>query len=58
MAEDVRSFAQGIIEVFKGLPQGVCADGISVDPSKSGLNFQSEIEIQLPDEAEEEPEDL
>ncbi len=53
IAEDVRSFAQGIIEVFKGLPEGVCADGISVDPSKSGLNFQPEIKIQLADEPEE-----
>lgn len=57
IAEDVRSFAQGIIEVFNGLPQGVCADGISVDPSKSGLNFQHEIEIQLPDEPDEELEE-
>jgi hypothetical protein len=54
IAEDVRSFAKGIIEVFKGLPEGVDADGISVDPSKSGLNFQPEIEMQLPDEPEEE----
>jgi hypothetical protein len=58
IAEDVMSFAQGIIEVFKGLPEGVCADGISVDPSKSGLNFQAEVEIQLPDEPEEESEDI
>lgn len=54
IAEEVRSFAKGIIEVFKGLPEGVYADGISVEPSKSGLNFQPEIEIQLPDEPEEE----
>ena len=58
IAEDVKSFAQGIIDVFKGLPQGVCADGISVDPSNSGLNFQPEIEMQLPDEPEEESEDI
>jgi transcriptional regulator with XRE-family HTH domain len=57
IAEDVRSFAQGIIEVFKGLPEGVCADGISVDPSESGLNFQHEIEIRLPDEPDEELEE-
>lgn len=54
IAEGVRSFAKGIIEVFNGLPEGVCANGISVEPSKSGLNFQPEIEIQLPDEPEEE----
>lgn len=58
IAEDVSSFAKGIIEVFNGLPEGVCADGISVDPSKSGLNFQPEIEMQLPDEPEEESEDI
>jgi hypothetical protein len=58
IAEELRSFAQGIIEVFKGLPEGVCANGISVDPSNSGLNFQPEIEIQLPDESEEESEDI
>ena len=60
IAEDVRSFAQGIIEVFKGLPEGVWADGICVDLSKSvsGLDFKSEREIQLPDEPEEESEDI
>ncbi len=58
IAKEVRSFAKGIIEVFNGLPEGVCADGISLDPSKSGLNFQHEIEIQLPDEPEEESEDI
>ena len=58
IAEEVRSFAKGRIEVLKGLPEGFCADAISVDPSKSGLNFQPEIEIQLPDEPEEELEDI
>jgi hypothetical protein len=58
ITKDVRDFAQGIIEVFKGLPEGVCADGISVEPLKSGLNFQPEIEMQLPDEPEEESEDI
>ncbi len=57
IAEELRSFAQGIIEVFNSLPEGVGADAISVYPSKSGLNFQPEIEIQLPDEPEEELEE-
>lgn len=58
IAEEVRSFAKRIIEVFNSLPEGVCADGISVVPSKSELKFQPEVEIQLPDEPEEESEDI
>jgi hypothetical protein len=40
------------------LPEGVSVDGISFDLSKSGLKFQPEIEIKLPDEPEEESEDI
>ncbi|OPX82860.1 MAG: lipoprotein NlpI [Methanosaeta sp. PtaB.Bin087] len=44
IATDIRSFASGILEILKGLPEGVVADGVSVDTSL--LKFEQEIMIQ------------
>ena len=43
IATDIRSFASGILEILKGLPEGVVPDGVSVDTSL--LKFEPEIVI-------------
>jgi hypothetical protein len=43
IATDIRSFASGILEILKGLPKGVVADGVLVDTSL--LKFEQEIMI-------------
>ena len=46
--ENVRDFAKSILNIFDGLPTGVLADSISVEPST--LDFLREIiTIQIPD---------
>jgi len=43
ISNSIRSFASGIFEVLKGLPEGVIPEGMSVDTSL--LNFSQEKDI-------------
>ena len=52
IAERVNNFAHDVLTVFAKLPDGVTPDSVSVDPSI--LTFGSPIELQLPDEPEDE----
>jgi hypothetical protein len=54
VAEDVRSWARGVVEALECLPEGVRANGVSVLPST--LDFGFEIEVEMLQEGEE-PED-
>lgn len=45
IAENLRSFAVGVLHKFSGLPVGVTVDGVSVNPDV--LNFGEEITIDL-----------
>jgi hypothetical protein len=52
VAQDLRSFAKGILQGLAALPPGVTADSVSVKCSI--FHFGDPIEIAFPDEAEEE----
>lgn len=52
IAENLRTLAKVVLDVFEALPRGVTPDSVSVKPST--LTFGDPIEIVLPDEPEEE----
>ncbi|GEM_PF-4534768 len=47
IVENVKCFAQNILAAFDLLSEGVLVDGISVIPSKLGLDFKAEIILHM-----------
>jgi hypothetical protein len=45
VSQPMRDFADRVVTVFESLPDGVSADGISINPN--GLSFEPEVTIEL-----------
>lgn len=48
---DIKEIAKQVLDIFRSLPEGVKANGISISPKK--LSFSDELLIQLKDEIDE-----
>jgi len=51
ISKEMRAFADSVLKVLAGLPNGVNSDGISVSPSM--LDFGAEENLVMPDDNEQ-----